>query len=131
MYCGTLGLGVDPHLARRAQDADLLMAVGTRLDEPTTGSYSIIQAPRSRQLLIHVHADPEELGRVFEPALAINAGSAEFAAAARTLDPPDPRRWESLARAADSDVAAIQTPSPVRLGVGHAHAVTSCDVSLA
>ncbi len=82
MYCGTLGLGVDPHLARRAQDADLLLAVGTRLDEPTTGSYSIIQAPRPRQLLIHVHADPEELGRVFEPALAINAGSAEFAAAA-------------------------------------------------
>ena len=83
VYCGTLGLGIDPRLAARVRESDLLLVIGARLDEPTTGGYSMIEAPRPRQPLIHVHADPDELGRVFEPTLGICAGSAEFVAAAR------------------------------------------------
>jgi acetolactate synthase-1/2/3 large subunit len=124
-YCGTLGLGMDPQLARRVQAADLVLAIGTRLDEPTTGSYSVIQAPRPRQLLIHVHADPEELGRVFEPALAINAGSAEFVATARRLDPPDQRQWSTWTLAAASDVAAFRTPSTGQDGLDLARSLAS------
>ncbi|HEY5431457.1 MAG TPA: thiamine pyrophosphate-dependent enzyme [Solirubrobacteraceae bacterium] len=107
-YGGTLGLGMDPRLARRAQESDLLLVIGARLDEPTTGGYTVIQAPRPRQTLIHVHADPEELGRVFEPVLGINAGSAEFAAAARALDPPAPGRWSAWTAGAAADVAAFR-----------------------
>ena len=90
VYCGTLGLGIDPRLAARVRESDLLLVIGARLDEPTTGGYSMIEAPRPRQPLIHVHADPDELGRVFEPALGICAGSAEFVAAAQAL--PSARR---------------------------------------
>jgi acetolactate synthase-1/2/3 large subunit len=123
IYGGTLGLGVDPRLARRVREADVLLAIGARLDEPTTASYSIIQAPRPHQVLIHVHADAEELGRVFEPALAINAGSAEFATAAHTVDPPDSRRWADWARAAVSDVAAFKSPSGGQDAIDLAQAV--------
>ena len=115
-YCGTLGLGMDPRLARRVQQADLLLAIGARLDEPTTGGYSLIEAPCPGQALIHVHADPEELGRVFQPALAINAGSPEFAAAARGLDPPDSGRWRAWSAAASEDLAAFGTPAAPSAG---------------
>jgi acetolactate synthase I/II/III large subunit len=110
VYCGTLGLGIDPRLARRVQESDLLLVIGARLDEPTTAGYSIVQAPRPRQTLIHVHADPEELGHVFEPALGINAGSAEFAEALRALEPPDPARWAAWTASAASDLAAFGRP---------------------
>jgi acetolactate synthase I/II/III large subunit len=111
VYCGTLGLGMNPRLARRVQEADVLLVIGARLDEPTTGSYTIVQAPRPRQALIHVHADPEQLGRVFEPVLGINAGSAEFAAAVRELDPPDRGRWAAWREAAAADAAAFRRPA--------------------
>jgi acetolactate synthase I/II/III large subunit len=128
VYCGTLGLGVDPQLARRAKESDLLLVIGARLDEPTSGGYSIVEAPRPRQALIHVHADPEELGRVFEPTLAINAGSAEFAEAARALEPLEPGRWSEWTAAAASDLAAFRTPGEPAGGVDLARGVSGiCD----
>ncbi|HTD35021.1 MAG TPA: thiamine pyrophosphate-binding protein, partial [Candidatus Elarobacter sp.] len=78
-YAGDLGLGPNPALAARVRDADVILAAGGRLSETPTGGYTLIEAPRPKQRLIHVHADPDELGRVFQPALAINAGPAEFA----------------------------------------------------
>jgi acetolactate synthase-1/2/3 large subunit len=132
VYCGTLGFGTDPRLARRVQECDLLLVIGARLDEPTTGGYTVIQAPRPRQALIHVHADPQELGRVFEPVLGINAGSAEFAAAARALAAPDPARWAAWTAGASTDVSAFRTPAPPAPagdGVDLARAVAGlCDV---
>ncbi len=132
VYAGTLGLGIDPRLARRVQESDLLLVIGARLDEPTTGGYSLIRAPRPRQALIHVHADPQELGRVFEPVLGINAGSAEFAAAAAALEPPDPTRWAAWTAGAAADVGAFRTPTsptPAPDGIDLARAVAGlCDV---
>jgi acetolactate synthase I/II/III large subunit len=128
VYCGMLGLGIDPRLAARVHESDLLLAIGARLDEPTTGSYSTIRAPRPRQALIHVHADPEELGRVFEPALGICAGSAEFVAAARALAPPDGERWADWTAAAAADASAFRTPGTAMDGVDLARAVSDlCD----
>ena len=95
---------------RRVRESDLLLVIGARLDEPTTGGYEMIEAPRPRQALIHVHADPDELGRVFEPTLGICAGSAEFVAAARALDPPDGARFADWTAAAAADARAFRTP---------------------
>lgn len=129
VYCGTLGLGIDPRLAARVRESDLLLVIGARLDEPTTGGYSLVQAPRPRQALIHVHAEAEELGHVFEPTLGINAGSAEFVAAARALEPPShPGRWSDWLAAAVADLAAFRTPSEPVEGVDLARAVAGlCD----
>ena len=128
VYAGTLGLGIDPRLAARVQESDLLLVIGARLDEPTTGSYSTIQAPRPRQTLIHVHADPDELGRVFEPVLGICAGSAEFVAAARALPAPDRTRLTDWTAAAAADARAFRTPGDAVDGIDLARAVSGlCD----
>src|SRR6202790_4334812 len=74
-YAGDVGIGPNPALAERIRSADLILAVGTRLSEVPTGGYTLIEAPRPRQRLVHVHADPDELGRVFQPDLAIHGGT--------------------------------------------------------
>jgi len=77
-YCGHLGLGVDSNLAKLVSSADLLVAIGSRLGETTTSGYTLLSPPVARQPLIHVHPDPDELGRVYQPALAINCGVSDF-----------------------------------------------------
>ena len=128
VYCGTLGLGIDPRLNVRVRESDLLLVIGARLDEPTTGTYEMIEAPRPRQTLIHVHADPDELGRVFEPTLGICAGSAAFVAAAQTLEAPDGARFADWTAAANADARAFRTPGESVDGVDLARAISGlCD----
>ena len=69
-YAGPLTIGMDPKLAQRVKDADVILALGTRLGEIATQQYSLLDVPRPRQTLVHVHADPDELGRVFEAGVA-------------------------------------------------------------
>ena len=68
-YAGDVGLGVNPRLAQRIRDCDLLIAVGTRLAEIETQGYTLPAPPVAPQPLVHVHPDPAELGRVYQPAL--------------------------------------------------------------
>jgi acetolactate synthase I/II/III large subunit len=102
-YAGDVGIAVDPVLAKRVREADVLFALGTRLSEATTSGYTLVEAPRPRQRLIHVHADPNELGRVFEPDLAINAGPAHMAHALARAGGIDGSRWEAWRRDARRD----------------------------
>jgi acetolactate synthase-1/2/3 large subunit len=78
-YCGHVGLGIDPSLAERVRSADLIVAIGSRLSENTTLGYSLLTPPRAKQPLVHVHPDPNEVGRVYQPALGISCGVSEFA----------------------------------------------------
>ena len=109
-FVGELGLGPNPALVKRVKEADLLLVVGARLGEMTTQGYTIVEAPRPRQSLIHVHASAEELGRVFEPALAIQSGMAEFAEAARVLTAVDGTRWREWAADARRDYEDNRRP---------------------
>ncbi len=77
-YAGDVGIGINPKLAQRVKDADVLLVIGARLGEMTTSAYTLVEAPVPRQLLVHVHAGAEELGRVYRPALAINSGCPQF-----------------------------------------------------
>jgi acetolactate synthase I/II/III large subunit len=86
-YAGVLTIGHDAALARRLREADLLLVIGSRLGDIATRGYTTLEPPRTPQTLVHVHADPEELGRVFQADLPIVAGSADFLAAARALEP--------------------------------------------
>jgi len=85
-YCGHLGLGADANLMERLKAADLIVAVGSRLGETTTNGYSLLTPPVPRQALIHVHPDPNELGRVYQPDLAIACGLSDFGNALSTVD---------------------------------------------
>jgi len=113
-YVGDLGYGVDPALAQRVRDADLIVAIGGRLGDVPTGSYTLIEAPRPRQRLVHVHPDPMELGRVFETALPINAAPTKFARALDRVPPIDGTRWAEWTRAARRDYEAYVQPPPAK-----------------
>ncbi|MGE0805768.1 MAG: thiamine pyrophosphate-binding protein [Burkholderiaceae bacterium] len=84
-YVGDVGIGINPKLAQRVREADLIVAVGPRLGEMTTSGYSLIEAPVPRQRLVHVHAGQDELGSVYQAELMIASGMPEFAAAVRDL----------------------------------------------
>ena len=109
-FVGELGLGPNPALVKRVKEADVLLVVGARLGEMTTQGYTIVEAPRPRQSLIHVHASAEELGRVFEPTLAIQSGMAEFVEAARALTAVDGTRWRDWAAEARRDYEDTRRP---------------------
>ncbi len=94
-YIGDIGIGVNPKLAQRVRDADLLLVVGARLGEMTTSGYTLVSIPTPRQNLVHVYPGAEELGRVYQPRLAINASMPAFAVSARALEPVDSIAWES------------------------------------
>lgn len=72
-YVGDVGIGINPALAKRVQEADLILALGARLGEMTTSGYTLLTPPVSHQELIHIHADPSEIGRVYYPTLAVVA----------------------------------------------------------
>lgn len=89
-YVGDVGLGIAPHLAAAVKDADVLLVLGARLGESTTSGYALVPVGQRREGLLHVHADPEELYRVYTPTLAINSGMAAIAAAlAQSASPPN------------------------------------------
>jgi acetolactate synthase-1/2/3 large subunit len=79
VYAGNLGYGPNPKLQQRIRDADLILAVGPRLGEATTDGYSLISPEHPGQTLVHVHPDPNELGRVYLTDLPICADMGEFA----------------------------------------------------
>src|SRR5438105_14925214 len=84
-YVGDVGIGINPKLAERVKEADVLLVIGARLGEMTTSAYTLVEAPVPKQTLIHVHAGAEELGRVYRPALPINSGYPQFVNALEPL----------------------------------------------
>jgi acetolactate synthase I/II/III large subunit len=118
-YVGDVGIGINPKLAARVREADLLLVVGPRLGEMTTSGYTLVR----EQPLIHVHPGAEELGRVYRPALPILSGMEQFADAVRDLRvEPGWREWTEAARV---EFEAWQQPQPMPgtldLGVCIAH----------
>lgn len=111
-YVGDVGIGINPALADRVREADLILALGPRLGEMTTSGYTLLDVPEPRQSLVHVHADPSELGRVYRPTLAINASPARTAAALTTTRSSGPPVWSTWRADARADYAVWQEPQP-------------------
>ena len=111
-YAGDVGIGINPKLGSRFWDADLLLAIGPRLGEISTSGYTLIDIPVPKQPLVHVHPGAEELGRVYRPEIAINAGMRAFAEAAAAMEPVggDWRDWTQSAR---EDYLAWNEPAPI------------------
>ena len=113
LYAGDVGIGINPKLAARVKEADLILAIGPRLGEMTTGGYTLLQAPRPAQQLIHIHAGAEELGRVYTAELLINASMSQAAPALAALVPPTDIAWRAWTDAAHADYEANLVPTPV------------------
>jgi acetolactate synthase I/II/III large subunit len=112
-YAGDVGIGINPKLAKRITDADLIVAIGARLGEMTTGGYTLIQAPRPKQKLVHIHAGPEELGRVYAADLLLQSAMACAAKALEALAPPSELPWGEWTREAHADYEANHVAPPV------------------
>jgi acetolactate synthase-1/2/3 large subunit len=111
IFVGDLGTGAAPSLVARIKQSDLMIAVGARIGEITSQSYSLMGIPDPDKTLVHVHLAAEELGRVFRPTLAIQSGMAEFAAAAAALAPIANPRWAEWRKGARADYEAGLQPS--------------------
>jgi acetolactate synthase-1/2/3 large subunit len=110
-YAGDIGIGVNPKLAQRIREADVLLVIGERLGEMTTSGYALLDAPLPKQRLIHVHPGAEELGRVYQPAVAIAATPGAFIDALAKLSRLP--GWPSLVESARADCDAWRAPRPV------------------
>ena len=112
-YAGDVGIGVNPSLAKRIREADGLLVIGERLGEITTSGYSLLDVPAPRQRLIHVHPEPGELGRVYQPALAIAATPGAFLAAMNREVPLSADGWRANLESAHADLVAWRAARPV------------------
>jgi acetolactate synthase-1/2/3 large subunit len=85
-YVGDIGVGSDPALIAKVREADLILALGTRLGEAVTQGYTLFD-PAGSTPIVHVHPEASEIGRVFRPALGIAADLNVFAEAVAKLKP--------------------------------------------
>jgi acetolactate synthase-1/2/3 large subunit len=102
-YVGDIGIGINPKLATRVKESDLLIIAGPRMGEMTTGGYSMLNIPETDQDLIHIMPGAEELGRVYNPDLGINSSLRQFCKMARELAPVDNSAWASEAAIGNAD----------------------------
>ena len=112
-YIGDVGIGINPKLAARVRDADLIIAIGPRLGEMTTGGYTLLESPVPQQRLVHIHPDPQELGSVYQAELMIASGMAQACAMLAAMAPVDASAWHGSAQQARAELAAWQERPPV------------------
>ncbi|MCY7306702.1 MAG: thiamine pyrophosphate-binding protein [Rhodoferax sp.] len=113
LYAGDVGIGINPKLAQSVRDSDLILAIGPRLGEMTTGGYTLLDQPQPRQKLVHIHASAEELHRVYHADLAINATMNAAARSLEVLTAPLLLPWEAWSQACHEDYLANLQPQPL------------------
>jgi len=119
-YVGDLAFAPDPLLVAAMRDADLILALGTRLGDLTTGGYELLKPPKPDQTLIHVYPDPTELGRLYTPDVAVLADPAQFLASCAKATPPEGawRKWTAKLQAAfTASLAPAPCPGPLDMNV--------------
>jgi acetolactate synthase-1/2/3 large subunit len=136
-FVGDLGVGSDPALVAKVRDSDFVLALGTRLSEAVTQGYTLFDLAGATPI-VHVYPQPEEIGRVFRPALGIHADLEAFAVELQKL-PPVPvawAEWRQELRAIRLANYAVPTYSgPLNLGAAMralegelaADAIMTCD----
>jgi acetolactate synthase-1/2/3 large subunit len=106
LYAGDVGIGINPKLAQRIKESDLIIAIGPRLGEMTTSGYTLLEVPKPKQKLVHIHASAEELNRVYHADLAICATMNAAARSLEVLTAPPSVPWTDWAQQANADYVA-------------------------
>ena len=79
VFVGEAGVGMAAHVKTLLRDADVILAVNVRFGEMTTDGYTLLAVPQPHQQLIHVHGSDREIGKIYIPAIGIQAGPNAFA----------------------------------------------------
>ncbi|MFT5743076.1 MAG: acetolactate synthase-1/2/3 large subunit, partial [Paracoccaceae bacterium] len=108
-YAGDLNVGVNPRLAQRVRDADRLLVIGSRLGDIETQGYTLVDPAAPAQKILHVHADADELGRVYHPDLCVTADAVSFTRALSLL-PACGGDWADWTKSARADYDTWKTP---------------------
>ncbi|MGD9869281.1 MAG: thiamine pyrophosphate-binding protein [Hyphomicrobiales bacterium] len=118
-YAGHMGIGIDAGLAKRILGADLLIVMGPRLGEMTTGAYSLVKPPTPEQKLIHIHPGAEELGSVYRTDVPVLSTLGAFAERLADIEAPASIPWKDWTRGARADFEAyarpVETPGAVKM----------------
>lgn len=131
-FIGHFGIGAEPSLVKRLGEADLLLVLGPRLGEMTTAGYSLLAPPRpAGKTIVHVHPDPNELGRVYQAELPVNAAAPTVIAALAAREPVPTQPWSEWAQACRADYEASLVPSKQPGGVNMGEIVTQLRAALA
>jgi len=117
-YVGDLSVGMRPDLKAGLQEADLLLLLGTRFGDVASGGYAVDPAAPGKTI-VHVHADPDELGRVFRPDLGIAAPAPAMLTALAAWNGPGRPEWaawrEKLRGGYERWLEPLETPGAVKL----------------
>ncbi len=95
-FVGDLGVGSDPMLVKRVGEADLILAIGTRLGEAVSQGYTLFDLAGGTPI-VQIHPDQAEIGRVFRVALGITSDLNAFAASVKSM-PPIELSWREWTR---------------------------------
>ena len=118
-YAGEIGIATGAEFKKRVREADLLLVIGPRLGEMTTGGYTLLEIPKPKQTIVHVHPGVEELGRVYQADVMINAGMPEMAGALRQLKPAAAAGWQdwtaSLHREYLATIEPVAVPGAINM----------------
>jgi acetolactate synthase-1/2/3 large subunit len=122
-YAGELGIRPPKPIRETVETADLILAVGTRMQASPTLGFSV---PKEGQRLIHVYPDADIIGRLFptEKGVVCDAGLFLKALAERNAPPPSDGRkaWIERAHNAYLEFAAF-TPRDQDDGIDFGHVV--------
>lgn len=116
-YVGDLAVGGNPSLKARLAEADCLLVLGSRLGDIETDGYERLPVGAPLASLIHVHADPAELGRVHHPSLSVVAPASQMALAlAKTEAKAGSETWRAELRSEyENWQKPVETPGEVKL----------------
>jgi acetolactate synthase-1/2/3 large subunit len=70
-YGGYMGIRVPPALIGEMKKADLMIALGERMTDSVSQSYTFPAAPTPQLPFVHVWPDADEVGRVWRPTLGL------------------------------------------------------------
>lgn len=118
-FAGYLGFKIPPAQVEAMAEADLILAVGARLNDTTTQGYRLPRAPKPDQPLVHVHPDPDKIGTVFQTELGLAADPVAFleALAARSHEHVPARKAWLAALNERARTLAAYTPAHPTDGV--------------
>lgn len=100
-FAGDVGIGINPKLRARVNDADVVLLIGGRLPEIPAQGYTLLDVPCPSQNLIHIHPGAEEIGRVYQPHLGIQCSPTAFCDVLESITTD--ANWHDLGAAAHKE----------------------------